>query len=85
MKLLFWILFDQVSNQEAVDIARPLCVGNNRQQPLLACKKLVELSVSRGSVDDISVMIIKLQNYIWSLVVQERRKVGRVNGSLHLN
>ncbi|XP_028189245.1 probable protein phosphatase 2C 25 isoform X1 [Glycine soja] len=57
-------LWEKVSNQEAVDIARPLCVGNNRQQPLLACKKLVELSVSRGSLDDISVMIIKLQNYI---------------------
>ncbi|XP_061356478.1 probable protein phosphatase 2C 25 [Gastrolobium bilobum] len=57
-------LWDKVSNQEAVDIARPFCVGSNRQQPLLACKKLVELSVSRGSVDDISVMIIKLQNYV---------------------
>ncbi|KAG4923640.1 hypothetical protein AAZX31_18G060100 [Glycine max] len=57
-------LWEKVSNQEAVDIARPFCVGNNKQQPLLACKKLVELSVSRGSVDDISVMIIKLQNYI---------------------
>ncbi|KAL2332981.1 hypothetical protein Fmac_014194 [Flemingia macrophylla] len=54
-------LWEKVSNQEAVDIAR---LGNNRQQPLLACKKLVELSVSRGSVDDISVMIIKLQNYV---------------------
>jgi len=58
------MLFDQVSNQEAVDIAHPFCVGNNSQQPLLACKKLVDLSVSRGSVDDISVMIIKLQNYV---------------------
>jgi len=58
------MVFDQVSNQEAVDIARPFCVGNNKQQPLVACKKLVDLSVSRGSVDDISVMIIKLQNYV---------------------
>ncbi|KAK7305422.1 hypothetical protein VNO77_43328 [Canavalia gladiata] len=57
-------LWEKVSNQEAVDIAHSLCVGSNRQQPLLACKKLVDLSVSRGSVDDISVMIIKLQNYI---------------------
>lgn len=47
-----------------MDIAGPFCVGNNRQQPLQACKKLVDLSVSRGSVDDISVMIIKLQNYV---------------------
>ncbi|KAL9320057.1 hypothetical protein ACSQ67_011896 [Phaseolus vulgaris] len=57
-------LWEKVSNQEAVDIAHPFCVGNNGQQPLLACKKLVDLSVSRGSVDDISVMIIKLQNYV---------------------
>ncbi|RDX66186.1 putative protein phosphatase 2C 25, partial [Mucuna pruriens] len=57
-------LWEKVGNQEAVDIARPFCVGNNRQQTLVACKKLVDLSVSRGSVDDISVMIIKLQNYI---------------------
>ncbi|BAT88328.1 hypothetical protein LR48_Vigan09g126800 [Vigna angularis] len=57
-------LWEKVSNQEAVDIAGPFCVGNNRQQPLQACKKLVDLSVSRGSVDDISVMIIKLQNYV---------------------
>ncbi|KAK7289838.1 hypothetical protein RIF29_03808 [Crotalaria pallida] len=57
-------LWEKVSNQEAVDIARPFCVENNRQQPMLACKKLVDLSVSRGSLDDISVMIINLQKYI---------------------
>lgn len=52
------ILF-QVTNQEAVDIAQ-----SDKPQPLLACKKLVDLSVSRGSVDDISVMIIKLDHYV---------------------
>ncbi|CAL0309668.1 unnamed protein product [Lupinus luteus] len=57
-------LWDKVYNQEAVDFSSPFCIGSNRQQPLLACKKLVDLSVSRGSVDDISVMIIKFQNYI---------------------
>ncbi|KAK7321362.1 hypothetical protein VNO77_31934 [Canavalia gladiata] len=57
-------LWDKVSNQEAVDIARPLCVGNNKPQPLVACKKLVDLSVSRGSMDDTSVMLIKLEHYI---------------------
>ncbi|KAL5077174.1 hypothetical protein RYX36_016158 [Vicia faba] len=57
-------LWDKVSNQEAVDIARPFCAGNNKQGPLQACKKLVELSASRGSIDDTSVMIIKLQKYI---------------------
>ncbi|CAI8596909.1 unnamed protein product [Vicia faba] len=57
-------LWDKVSNQEAVDMARPFCAGNNKQGPLQACKKLVELSASRGSIDDTSVMIIKLQKYI---------------------
>ncbi|KAK7300920.1 hypothetical protein RJT34_11773 [Clitoria ternatea] len=56
-------LWDKVSNQEAVDIARPFCVENNKLQPLLACKKLVDLSVSRGSMDDTSVMLIKLEHY----------------------
>ncbi|MED6174519.1 hypothetical protein PIB30_069825 [Stylosanthes scabra] len=56
-------LWDKVSNQEAVDIARPLCVGSSKAQPLLACKKLVDLSVSRGSLDDTSVMLIKLDRY----------------------
>lgn len=54
----------QVSNQEAVDVVRASCLGIDRQQPLLACKKLVELSVSRGSCDDISVMVIQLGCYI---------------------
>ncbi|CAL5202537.1 unnamed protein product [Lathyrus oleraceus] len=57
-------LWDKVSNQEAVDIAHPFCVGNNKQGPFQACKKLVDLSASRGSSDDTSVMIIKLQKYI---------------------
>ncbi|KAL5102353.1 hypothetical protein RYX36_006680 [Vicia faba] len=57
-------LWDKVSNQEAVDIARQFCVGNNNQQPLLACEKLAALSASRGSQDDTSVMLIKLKHYI---------------------
>ncbi|XP_054819749.1 probable protein phosphatase 2C 25 [Prosopis cineraria] len=56
-------LWDKVTNQEAVDIARSFCVGSDKPQPLLACKKLVELSASRGSFDDISVMVIKLGHY----------------------
>ncbi|CAN4098725.1 unnamed protein product [Withania somnifera] len=56
-------LWDTVSNQEAVDIARPLCTGISMQQPLSACRKLVDLSVSRGSLDDISVMIIQLGQF----------------------
>ncbi|KAI3502626.1 hypothetical protein L1887_30819 [Cichorium endivia] len=44
-------LWDKVSHQEAVDLARPFCVGNEKLEPVLACKKLVKLSASRGSVD----------------------------------
>ncbi|CAH8385469.1 unnamed protein product [Eruca vesicaria subsp. sativa] len=59
-------LWDKVGNQEAVDIARPFCMGTDdqKQKPLLACKKLVDLSVSRGSLDDISVMLIPLCRFI---------------------
>lgn len=57
-------LWDKVSNQEAVDVARPFFLGNSRPQALLACKKLVELSASRGSLDDTSVMLIKLKHYV---------------------
>ncbi|CAF1828504.1 unnamed protein product [Brassica oleracea var. botrytis] len=57
-------LWDKVSNQEAVDIARPFCVGTEMKPLLLACKKLVDLSASRGSSDDISVMLIPLRQFI---------------------
>ncbi|KAF8113538.1 hypothetical protein N665_0049s0053 [Sinapis alba] len=57
-------LWDKVSNQEAVDIARPFCLGTEKKTLLLACKKLVDLSASRGSSDDISVMLIPLRQFI---------------------
>ncbi|KAK9057558.1 hypothetical protein SSX86_022394 [Deinandra increscens subsp. villosa] len=56
-------LWDKVSNQEAVDLARPLCASGDKLEALSACKKLVELSVSRGSLDDTSVMIIQLGRF----------------------
>ncbi|XP_057804554.1 probable protein phosphatase 2C 25 [Salvia miltiorrhiza] len=56
-------LWDKVNDQEAVDIARPLCIGVEKPQPLAACRKLVDLSVSRGSADDISVMIVHLDRF----------------------
>ncbi|CAN4101056.1 unnamed protein product [Withania somnifera] len=56
-------LWDKVSNQEVVDTARPSCTGISAQQPLSACRKLIDLSVSRGSLDDISVMIIQLGQF----------------------
>ncbi|ONK80123.1 uncharacterized protein A4U43_C01F14120 [Asparagus officinalis] len=54
----------QVSNKEAIDIARPFCTDNHCSSPLSACKKLADLSVNRGSADDISVMIIQLKRFV---------------------
>ncbi|KAH7862497.1 hypothetical protein Vadar_005704 [Vaccinium darrowii] len=56
-------LWDKVSNQEAVDIARPLCIGIKNPELLAACKDLTALSISRGSTDDISVMLIHLGHF----------------------
>jgi protein phosphatase 1L len=56
-------LWDKVSNQEAVDIAHPLCMRDNPED-LAACKQLAELAASRGSIDDISVMAIRLRPFI---------------------
>ncbi|XP_004307665.1 PREDICTED: probable protein phosphatase 2C 25 [Fragaria vesca subsp. vesca] len=57
-------LWDKVTNQEAVDIVRPLCVGIDNPELFSACKKLVDLSISRGSMDDTSVMIIQLGRFV---------------------
>ncbi|XP_077245590.1 putative protein phosphatase 2C 25 [Tasmannia lanceolata] len=57
-------LWDTVSNQEAIDMARPSCVGTSMPTALSACKKLANLSVTRGSADDITVMIILLGHFI---------------------
>ncbi|CAI9774914.1 unnamed protein product [Fraxinus pennsylvanica] len=57
-------LWDKVSNQEAVDVVHPLCLGIDKPEPFSACKKLVDLSQSRGSSDDISVMVILLSRFI---------------------
>ncbi|WOL08503.1 hypothetical protein Cni_G17256 [Canna indica] len=57
-------LWDKVDNQEAVDLARPFCLDADSATTLSACRKLVELSATRGSLDDISVMIVKLQHFV---------------------
>lgn len=62
--ILFLSFTFQVSNQEAVDMARPLCSDPHNPSPISACKKLAELSASRGSADDISVMIIQLKHFV---------------------
>lgn len=53
----------QVTNQEAVDIVRPLCMGVNQPELSSACKELSQLSSRRGSIDDITVMIIQLGSF----------------------
>uniref|UniRef100_A0A0V0I8I2 protein-serine/threonine phosphatase n=1 Tax=Solanum chacoense TaxID=4108 RepID=A0A0V0I8I2_SOLCH len=57
-------LWEKVSNREAVELLRPFCVGVDNQQPLSACKKLVDLAVTRGSSDDISAMVIQLGQFV---------------------
>ncbi|XP_022764982.1 probable protein phosphatase 2C 30 [Durio zibethinus] len=61
-------LWNKVTNQEAVDLIRPFCIGVDKPKPFSACKKLAELSSWRGSFDDISVMIIQLQRFVSGLV-----------------
>ncbi|KAI3705023.1 hypothetical protein L1987_75253 [Smallanthus sonchifolius] len=57
-------IWDTVNNQEAIDIVRPFCVGTKKPDLTSACKKLVGLSSTRGSYDDMSVMVIRLPNFI---------------------
>ncbi|KAH0930543.1 hypothetical protein HID58_016270, partial [Brassica napus] len=57
-------LWDNVTNQEAVDVVRPYCIGVENPKTLTACKKLAELSSTRGSLDDISVIIIQLKHHL---------------------
>ncbi|KAK4353178.1 hypothetical protein RND71_028696 [Anisodus tanguticus] len=57
-------LWEKVTNQEAVDLLRPFCVGVDNRQPLSACKKLVDLAVTRGSADDITAMVIQLGQFV---------------------
>ncbi|KAL6980727.1 protein-serine,threonine phosphatase [Sarracenia purpurea var. burkii] len=57
-------LWDKVNTQEAVDVVRPLCIGVDNPEPFSACKKLADLSVTRGSTDDISIMLIQLAHFL---------------------
>ncbi|KAK4413441.1 putative protein phosphatase 2C 32 [Sesamum alatum] len=51
-------LWDRVSDQEAVDV-----VSRERNNLLESCRKLVQISSTRGNRDDITVMIINLHNF----------------------
>ncbi|KAI4382764.1 hypothetical protein MLD38_008682 [Melastoma candidum] len=57
-------LWDKVSNQEAVEVARPLLIGNGKPRSSSACRELAELSMRRGSRDDITVMIVELGQFV---------------------
>lgn len=50
-------LWDKVEDQEAVNVVL------RENDSLKSCKKLVNMSSSRGSMDDITVMVINLQNF----------------------
>jgi len=56
-------LWDKIDNQEAVDLARALCTNNDKASRMAACRMLTETSISRGSTDDISIVIIQLQKF----------------------
>ena len=47
-----------MNEQEAVDV---ILRENNSVE---SCKKLVDKSFSRGNMDDITVMVINLQNFV---------------------
>ncbi|KAJ8438731.1 hypothetical protein Cgig2_013777 [Carnegiea gigantea] len=58
-------LWDKISNQEAIDIVRPFSSASmGKPHMARACEKLVELSMSRGSSDDTSVMIVRLVHFV---------------------
>ncbi|KAK4489996.1 hypothetical protein RD792_000650 [Penstemon davidsonii] len=50
-------LWDKVSDQEAVDVA------SYEKNLLESCRKLIDMSTNRGNRDDITVMMINLQNF----------------------
>ncbi|KDP45605.1 hypothetical protein JCGZ_17212 [Jatropha curcas] len=51
-------LWDKVDVQEAVDVI------SRDKNSVESCKKLVDMSFSRGNMDDITVMVINLQNFM---------------------
>lgn len=47
-----------MNEQEAVDVV------SGEKNLLTSCKKLVDMSCSRGNMDDITVMVIDLHNFM---------------------
>ncbi|KAI4302430.1 hypothetical protein MLD38_038175 [Melastoma candidum] len=57
-------LWDRVTNQEAVDVVRPMLIGGGTLNGSSAGKKLAELSSRRGSRDDITVTIVDMGRFV---------------------
>uniref|UniRef100_A0A5B7BV90 PPM-type phosphatase domain-containing protein n=1 Tax=Davidia involucrata TaxID=16924 RepID=A0A5B7BV90_DAVIN len=53
-------LWDKVNDQEAVDVVL------RDESSVESCKKLVDIASRRGNIDDITVMVIKLQKFVES-------------------
>lgn len=51
-------LWDKVKNQEAVDVIR------RENSSVESCRKLVDMSCSRGNLDDTTVVVINLQKFL---------------------
>ncbi|KAI8537389.1 hypothetical protein RHMOL_Rhmol09G0019800 [Rhododendron molle] len=54
-------LWDKVNGQEAVDVVL------REKNPLESCKKLVDISCKRGNIDDITVMVINVRQFLGSI------------------
>lgn len=54
-------LWDKVDEQGAVDVVSRGIIGNSLQE---SCKELVDITSSRGNMDDVTVMVINLQSFV---------------------
>ncbi|CAL5438952.1 unnamed protein product [Camellia sinensis] len=54
-------LWDKVNDQEAVDV-----VLKNKKNSQESCRKLVDMSLGRGNRDDITIMVIDVQQFVAS-------------------
>ncbi|KAF5947375.1 hypothetical protein HYC85_013332 [Camellia sinensis] len=62
-----WVVAEpETTIQEAVDVVRPSSIGVDKSESISACKRLVDLSVMRGSIDDISAMNVPVRMYFLS-------------------
>ncbi|CAN1295000.1 Probable protein phosphatase 2C 30 [Linum perenne] len=60
-------LWDKVNEQEAVDEVSRHCGSINNIGVMESCKKLLQLAFSRGNLDDATVMVVSLANFLQPL------------------